>query len=188
MTTGAMDRRRKALEEDFFAKKNQQLLDKLKATFERDQTRESLRAATGVTDPAVLDRLLALQLSGETIAAFVLYPLIEVAWADGKLDRAEREALLAAAASAGVSQGSPAYQMLENRMADGPIEAARKVWREYAQHLAGRLDPAERRLVREDLLRRARAVAEASGGVLGIGKVSAKEQKVLDVIAEVFPD
>jgi hypothetical protein len=188
MTTGAMDRRRKALEEDFFAKKNQQLLDKLKETFDRDVTRESLRAATGIMDPAVLDRLIALRVSGETMAAFALYPLVEVAWADGKLDRAEHAAILAAAANAGVAKGSPAYQMLENRMAEGPIEAARKVWREYAQDLAGRLAPAERRLVREDLLKRARAVAEASGGVLGFGKVSAKEQSVLDVITAAFPD
>ena len=188
MAIWGMKRRGKALEEEFFAERNRQLLDKLKATFERNSTRESLSAATGITDTALLDRLLALELSGETVAAFALYPLVEVAWADGKLDRAERDALLAAAANAGVARGGPAYEMLENRMADGPIEAARQAWKAYAQDLAARLDPAERRLVREDLLRRARAVAEASGGVLGFGKISAKEQQVLDAISAAFPD
>ena len=188
MTTGTLDQRRKALEEDFFAKKNRQLLDKLKETFDRDVTRESLRASTGITNEAMLDRMIALRVSGETMAAFALYPLIEVAWADGRCDRAERDAVMAAAAKAGLAKGSPAYQMLETRLAEGPIDVARKVWREYARDLAARLDARERKLVREDLLARARAVAEASGGVLGFGKISAKEQQVLDVIAEVFPD
>ena len=188
MRTRGMERRRKALEEEFFAKMNRQLLDKLRAIFAQNATREGLRAATGITDPAILDRLLALELSGETIAAFELYPLVEVAWADGKLDRLERDAILAAAVAAGIAKGSPAYEMLDDRMDDGPTALTRKVWMAYAKDVAGRLDPAERRLLRDDLLKRARVVAEASGGVLGLGKVSTKEQRVLDAIAKVFPD
>ena len=38
------------------------------------------------------------------------------------------------------------------------------------------------------VLDRARGVAEAAGGFLGIGKVSAHEQKVLDELASAFPD
>src|SRR5262249_25535396 len=74
----------------------------------------------------------------------------------------------------------------EAAMADGPTDARRKVWHAYARDLASRLDAEERRRVRDELLRRARKVAEASGGVLGIAKVSAKEEKVLDALAEAF--
>ena len=184
----ALHKRERALEEEFFAKKNQQLRDKLKATFEHELTREELKAATGLTDPQLLDRLIALQVRGETMAAFWLYPLVEVAWADGKLDRQERDAILAAAVAGGIAKGSPGYELLEATIADGPTEARRQVWFAYARDLAARLDPNERRAVREDLVRRARVVAEASGGVLGLHKVSANEQRILDRIAEAFPD
>ena len=183
----ALHKRERALEEEFFARKNQKLLDKLKDTFDQEITREKLKAATGLTDPQILDRLIALQVRGETMAAFWLYPLVEVGWADGKLDRRERDAILEAAVAGGIAKGSPGYEMLEATIADGPTEARRKVWFAYARDLAARLDPNERRLVREDLVRRARAVAEASGGILGVHKVSASEQRVLDRIAEAFP-
>ncbi len=184
----ALHKRERALEEEFFAKKNQQLVDKLKATFDQQVTREKLKEATGLADPKILDRLIALQVRGETMAAFWLYPLIEVAWADGKLDRRERDAILEAAVAGGIAKGSPGFDALEAGMADGPTEAKRKVWFAYARDLSARLDPNERRLVREDLLRRARAVAEASGGILGVARVSANEQRVLDSVAECFPD
>jgi hypothetical protein len=184
----AMHKRQKALEEEFFAKKNQQLRDKLKATFDQEVTREKLKAATGITDPVVLERLIALQVRGETMAAFWLYPLVEIAWADGKLDGKERDAILEAAVAGGIERGSPGYEALEAAMADGPTEARRKVWFAYAQDLNGRLDPNERRRVRDELLARARRVAEASGGLFGVGKVSAAEQRILDAVAGAFPD
>jgi hypothetical protein len=186
--TDALHKREKALEEEFFAKKNRQLLDKLKATFDQQVTREKLQAATGITDPQVLERLIALQVRGETMTAFWLYPLVEVAWADGKLDRRERDAILEAAVGAGIERGSPGYEALEAAMADGPTEARRRVWFAYAKDLASRLDANERRRVREDLVARARKVAEASGGLLGVGKVSAAEQRILDAVAGAFPD
>jgi hypothetical protein len=186
MSDDALHRRERALEEEFFQRKNQQLLDKLRATFDQEVTREKLQAATGITDPKVLERLIALQVRGETMAAFALYPLVEIAWADGKLDRAERDAILAAAAAEGIHAGSAAYELIEAAMADGPTDARRKVWFAYARDLASRLDATERQQVRDELLRRARKVAEASGGILGIAKISKKEKRVLDSIAEAF--
>lgn len=188
MSRDALRGREKALEEEYFARKNQKLVDKLKATFEHEATREAIRDLTGVTDSKLLDRLVSLQVRGDTMAAFWLYPLIEVAWADGKLDRRERDAILEAAVAGGIESGSAGYEALETGMADGPTEAKRQAWFAYARDLAARLDAGERRAVREDLLRRARAVAEASGGVLGLRRISAAEQRVLDRVAETFPD
>ena len=188
MSNDALHKRERALEEEFFARKNQQLADKLKATFEREEAGRSIREATGVTDPQLLERLVALEMRGETMAAFWLYPLIEVAWADGKLERRERDAILEAAVASGLERGSAGYEALEAGMSDGPTEAKRSVWRAYAQDLVARLDPDERRAVRDDILRRAEVVARASGGVLGMRAISAKEQRVLDAIAEAFPD
>ena len=46
----------------------------------------------------------------------------------------------------------------------------------------------DRRFFKGRVLDRARGVAEAAGGFLGIGKVSPPEQKVLDELASAFPD
>jgi len=184
----AFKQRGKALEDQFFQKETDKLLKKLKATFEQEVTAEGLKAATGITNPELLERLIGLQVRGETMAAFWLTPLIEVAWADGKIDLRERALILDAARQTGIDKSSPAHDLLEESLHKHPTEERRKVWRAYAKDLASRLDANERRITREDLLKRTRAVAEVSGGILGMGKVSANEQKVLDAIAECFPD
>ena len=43
--------RERALEEEFFAHGNRRLLEKLRATFDQEVTREKLRAATGLAEP-----------------------------------------------------------------------------------------------------------------------------------------
>jgi hypothetical protein len=83
----------------------------------------------------------------------------------------------------------PAHAALEGFLKRKPSEDARKAWYAWAAELNAKLDAGERRKVREGLLKRARAVAEASGGILGLGnKISAGEQRVLDAIERAFPD
>jgi hypothetical protein len=53
--------------------------------------------------------------------------------------------------------------------------------------LCAALKPGEKRALRDELLGRARQVAEATGGFLGLGnKISPEEQVVLDELAKVF--
>jgi hypothetical protein len=61
-------------------------------------------AASGITDDALLDKLVALNLHGETLAALSLDPLVMVAWADGHIDKGERIALLSAASGGGCTK------------------------------------------------------------------------------------
>ena len=67
--------RRKALEEEFFRKENEKLRGQLRAQMERADHRESLARASGISDKAVLDDLIALGLDGQTVAALGLVPL-----------------------------------------------------------------------------------------------------------------
>ncbi len=189
MSGEGFDKRRQALEEEFFKKHNEKLAEKLRRTLEEKQTRAELEQLTGIHDAAVLDTLLAMRLDKTTFAAFGLYPLVEVAWADGEVDEKERAALLTAAAEHGITPGSIAHTALEEFLRNTPREDARKAWYAWARELSQKLDAAERRKLREGLVRRARAVAEASGGILGLGrKVSPNEQAVLDAIEKAFPD
>jgi uncharacterized tellurite resistance protein B-like protein len=189
MSSEAFEKRRRAFEEDFFNKQSQKLIDKLRETLQKQQTREELEQISGIHDPAVLDTLMAMHLAKDTFAAFALYPLVEVAWADGTVDEKERKAVLVAVAEHGLAPGTPAHAALAEFLKSKPSEDSRKAWFTWAAELNRTLDAAERKKVREGLLQRARAVAEASGGILGLGnKVSYNEQRVLDAITRTFPD
>jgi uncharacterized tellurite resistance protein B-like protein len=181
--------RERSFEEEFFQKQERKLVDKLRETLQKKQTREELAEVTGIQDPGVLDTLLAMNLAKDTFAAFALYPLVEIAWADGEVDEKERQAFLAAAAEHGLAPGQPAHAALQGFLKTKPSEDARKAWYAWAKELNAKLDVNERRKVREGLSQRARKVAEASGGFLGLGsKISQNEQLVLDAIEKAFPD
>lgn len=188
MSEDAFQRRRQGFEEEFFKRKNEDLRRKLKEAFDKESAREDLRHLTGITDESVIDTLLAMSVSRETLAAFALLPLVEVAWADGSLDEPEQSAILAAAAEHGIAPGSTGHAALGDLLRRAPDEAARKAWHAWVAEMGKKLAPTDRRRVREDLLRRARVVAEASGGILGMAPISAKEQAVLDAIAAALPD
>src|SRR3954468_15849496 len=104
----ALGDRRKELEEAFFAKQNKQLVDKLKADKQKTLTKQAIQETTGISNDEVLERLVSLNLTGETVAALSLFPLIEVAWADGAVDKKEIAAVLDAAHSVGILKGSSA--------------------------------------------------------------------------------
>ncbi len=187
MSKDAFELRRRALEEAFFHQKEHSLVEKLREVFHLEHDRQSLREFTGIDDEVVLDRLVSLEVSGESLAAFNLFPLCEVAWADGKVDERERVAVLKAAAEVGIKEGSTAYKLLANALAHRPTIAGRKAWYAYAAALNRKLSAREREVFKEQLLRRAQAVAGASGGILDTAfTISAAEKRVLKAIEEAF--
>jgi uncharacterized tellurite resistance protein B-like protein len=183
MVKDAFEARRKSFEEEYFRKKDAQLVDKLKGVFHRKLDKETIRQTTGIMDERVLTNLVTLSLSGELMAAFKLYPLIEMAWADGVVDQREARAVLAAAEQTGIAPASAPYAMLENALKNRPREAARQAWYLFAAELRRVLNPQELAVFRTDLLNYAHRVAEASGGLLNMAfTISANEKRVLEAI------
>ncbi|MFM7736620.1 MAG: hypothetical protein ACKPBU_11660 [Alphaproteobacteria bacterium] len=183
----SFERRRLALEEEFFKKQNDALLEKLRNQVETERPAAVLGRITGITDAKVLDTLVALHVNHETLAAFALYPLVEVAWADGRVDEGEREAVLKAAAEQGIASGTAVHEVLGHLLADEPTPAVRDAWHAWAKALRGRVEPSEADAISASLVRQARAVAEASGGFLGVGRrVNEREQLVIDGIGKAF--
>ena len=82
--------RRRALEDSFFANRDRQLLQQLRSRV----LKEEFANVSGIKDDAVLEHLLEANISPETLTCLALVPLIAVAWADGKMDEKERQALL----------------------------------------------------------------------------------------------
>jgi hypothetical protein len=168
--------RRKALEDQFFQKQDAALLRRLREASAGEAARKQLSEASGIRDPAAIDAIVAAGIEAETLAALGVVPLIAVAWADGKLESNERSAVLQAAASAGLAKGTPAHALLEGWLAVRPSPSLLEAWRGYVSALP----EAVRRALRTDVLGRAREIAAAAGGFLGLGrKVSADEARVL---------
>jgi len=179
--------RRVALEEAFFSKENARLRQRLRDMDQARQHKEALSAASGITDDAVLDRLAALNIGSDTLAALSLVPLVAVAWADGDVDDKERRVLLSKASEMGLSQQDVSYQLFERWLAEPPPAALLAAWKDYIGGFAASLDAEDRRALRQELLDRARAVAEAAGGFLGFAGVSPSEAKVLRELEQTFP-
>ncbi len=180
------EERRKALEEAFFAKRNQQLLQKLKSDMDASRKREVLKCASGIDDDALLDRLLKLGITTETLAAMTLAPLVIVAWADGKLNERERHAILSAAADEGVTHGSVCQHLLSDWLETAPEGEFFELWQSYVKALLRTLDADEQAKLRDAVLGRSHRVAKAAGGILRLGSISASEQAKLDEIAKAF--
>ncbi len=182
MTKDIFRQRELYLEEEYHRKKDFALLEKLKAVFQQKVDKESIRKATGITNEAVLDRLVAMQLDGEVMRAFQLYPLVEIAWADGDLSEHEAASVLAEGEKQGVRPGSRAYRMLEDRLHKGPDPEARKIWFLYAEELKKALSPSELETFRTDLMERARGIVAATGHLERLLLNVGGERKILAAI------
>ena len=180
------DERRRALEEAFFRKQEARLQERLHEKHEHDAARDALASRCGISDAALLDRLVDLGIRAETVDALVLVPLAAVAWADGKIDPRERDAILRGADAAGIGKDSPSHALLEAWTHERPEPALLDAWRDYVHALGSSLSAEQVRHLAEQVLGKARAVAEAAGGFLGIASVSKREQAVLTELAAAF--
>jgi hypothetical protein len=187
MSKDQLHDRAKAMEESFFAKQNEALRQRLRASEETKTKKQALSAASGVTDDGLLDKLVALNLQGETLAALSLVPLVVAAWADGRIDNSERTAVLSAAEGAGLGKHEVSYQLLAQWLAEPPPAEMLIKWKAYIGALTATLSEEARQALKLTLLDRAREIAEAAGGFLGIGsRVSSAEKAVLDELERSF--
>lgn len=188
MSDEILEARRKGLEEEFFARHNARLRARLRERAQAMAEKEALAKTSGIADDAVLDHLLGLGVSAETVAAFSLAPLVAVAWADGRIDTKERDAVLAAVREVtGCEAGDEPCQLVESWLRREPPARQLEVWTEYTTALMETLDPEARAAFRGEVLGRARRVAQATGGFLGLGRrISKSEADVLREMERAF--
>lgn len=178
-----LQNRGRALEEEYFRRRDQELVEKLRAAAEATRRREGLADQTGLTDPALVAEVEALGFTPETVALLPLMPVLQVAWAEGGIAKEERAQIQALAAARGITDGSPADVRLQAWMAENPGAAVFvKANRLIAAVLAADGKVASDLTV-GDLVAYCEHVAAASGGVMGFGKVSTEEKTLLAGIA-----
>jgi uncharacterized membrane protein YebE (DUF533 family) len=110
--------RGRSLEDEFFRREDQRLMERLRGLRAAEATREAL--AKAITKPAVLERLMELGIRAETVAALSAVPLVEVAWADGALNAKERRAIVERAAIAPDSTEGALLEVWLDRRIVGP--------------------------------------------------------------------
>lgn len=171
-------------EEEYFKKKDQELIERMRRAAATERARQDLEARTSLHDPELLNDLESLGFTAETVSLLPLVPLIEVAWAERSVSHAERKQIVALARARGIEEGCPADQLLDEWLSRRPpadvfTRATRLIRAMLAAH-SGDMHG----LSAEDLVKYCEGIATASGGILGVGKVSAEERKALAQIAE----
>jgi hypothetical protein len=175
------------LEEEFFAKKDAILIEKLRELERMEQTQKALSKVSGITNEAVLKRLMELDIHADLLATLTLVPLVETAWADGEVQHVERKAILAGATRNGMGPGSVDYVLLEQWLKQKPPAKMLDAWILYIRGLCEVMSDAEVQEIKSLFLTRARRVAEAAGGFLGLtSKISRSEEAMLKKLESAF--
>jgi len=174
--------RRRAHEDEYFRRRDRELIETARVQAEDEAARRRLGQATGLQNDGILRDLQTLGYTADIVRLLSLMPLVAVAWADGSVSAPERDAITRAARGNGIEPQSRADAQLTQWLASPPSEALR----EATLHALGAIFQTHAPEARAEAIRHLRAsclsVAWASGGILGFHAVSSKEQSVLDGI------
>ena len=122
MTDRIFGDREKAMEDTYFRNEDARLLDKLRKKASLDEIGLALGQKLEVDQPDLLLRVRQCGVTLETAAALMLAPLVQVAWAEGSVTKAEHDAVLRISRGRGVAPGSPSYAQLEEWLKERPSD------------------------------------------------------------------
>jgi hypothetical protein len=166
-------------EEEYFRRKDRELVEKLRKASESGAARAALEASSGIHDPAMLQELEALGFTPDTVSLLPIVPIVQVAWAEAGVSEEEHALIVQFARERGVESGSAADHQLQHWLAERPSEdvfsRATRLIRAMLDHPEGQARP----LSVEDLVHRCEEIAAASGGILGFHKISGPERATL---------
>jgi hypothetical protein len=186
VSSKSLSDRRQALEDRFFKDEEAKKISRLRDELDAKKQSEELRRVSGIDNDKVLSALVTLNVGAGDLHALSLVPLVKVAWANGTVEDKERTAVLEAAHTQGVSEGTHGYQLLESWLSSRPGDDLFEAWSSYVESLVSELNDEDRIALQESILGLAHDVASAAGGILGLGSVSSAEQAALKAIGDAF--
>lgn len=179
-----LDPIRSSHEEEYFHRKNQQLIDRLREQLHHAEEARKLVARTGLNDAELMAWLAELGITSDNAPILHLVPLFQVAWADGTIQPAERELLEKAAHETGIAPGTPAHAAFDQLLKAPPTRAYYEAALIYIRLLLAALPAEEAGAARENLQALAFQVAKSSGGLFGLfGRVDDDERTALRQIS-----
>ena len=183
------DDMKRAKEEEYFRKKEKELIDALHRRVALEEERRSMADITGTADEEILTTLQEMGYTRETVRLLYLVPLVEVAWASGEVTNEERSVILDAAGLIGVAEGHRVHEQLVAWLDQRPTDQFFTQTLRVISHLIHLLPRENQDAGRKSLMQFCLNVAAASGGILGFGnKVSSDEQAVIERIATELED
>jgi hypothetical protein len=179
----ALHDRGRALEEEYFRRKDRELIEKIRQKAVAEDSQRALGALTGVTDPEVLRELQSLGFTPDTIALLPLMPVLQVAWAEGGVTPVERHLIEKLANARGIAPGSGADAQLMDWLANRPSDAVFSGAARLIHALLESGSSLTSDLTADGLVDYCEQVASVSGGIFGLGRVSREERDLLASIA-----
>ena len=175
------DKDARSREDEYFWKKDQELLEKIRRTAAAEQAKRDMGATAGLNDPEMIQELQTLGFTTDTVVLLPFIPLVQIAWAEGGVSDAERQLIVKLARSRGIVEGSAADHQLSTWLASRPDA---QVFTQATRLIRAMLaSPAPTGLTAEDLVTYCESIAAASGGVFGMKRISAEERAVISKIA-----
>jgi hypothetical protein len=178
-------KRGRTSEDEYFARVDREALETGRRKAADAAELHRLGEALGVSDEELLVKLREAGFGPAHVALVAVLPALEVAWSDGAVGQAERELLKEQLRlhSDGQQPSAEASAKLDDFLLTRPPNDLFDRARRAAQIALSRAGEDDRRTLATRLMAEARAVAEASGGLLGLGSVSTPERRALDALA-----
>jgi len=185
--TRAVNVRSRAKEDEYFLRAEADLLEKIRTRAAKAAERRALGEYHGVEDEEILKAFEEAGYDRESVQILHLVPIIQVAWVDGEISKAERAEILKIAAARNVVEGTPVHAKLLSWLDAPPSPQFFERTMEIISRLL-ELFPEDKRLALQgDVMTASLAVASASGGFLGLGsKVSVDEKALIESFAREF--
>ena len=183
MTASKRNVRREAksiIEDRFFADLEDMIVSRLHSEADADEGHAELIRSTGIHDKQLIAELVDLGITAEGLMALRLLPLVLVAWAENRVDEQERISVMTEASRLGIQDDSVAAVLLHEWLRKLPHGESIDAWKRFMHGVfQGMSEVAQNKLI-EATEQQMTAVAKASGGHLGIGKVSTKEKQMIE--------
>jgi hypothetical protein len=176
--------RERWLEEEYFGRKNQELIEKLRRQRAREADRQKMSEMMGVNDQEVLEALQDLGYTSETVQLLHILPLVEVAWTEGGVADRERGMIYKIAQARGVQPDSVAHELLTHWLENKPSERFFENSLRAIRLVLDLLPEEQRQAGRKNLITYCNQIATAvSTGILGPGRILDEERALIAHIA-----
>jgi hypothetical protein len=185
MTKDIFRDRERGEEQAYFRQQDAKLIAKLRQKAQLSEIAHALAEKLHEDEPALLERIQQLGVTLDTSSAFILAPLVEVAWVDGVVKHAERDTILRIAEQRGVVPGSADYRQLLDWLAHRPSDEVFRTALEAIRIGLSVLPPDESEQRIAAMIEACEDVAQAAGGIaqlLRLDGVSYAESAVIAAI------
>ena len=173
--------RNRTNEEVYFQKRDRELIEQMRQRAKAQQELRELGQQVGVTDPELSRELAEMGFTPETVKLLPLIPILEMAWAEGEVTTAERKMVVDVARGRGIEAGGTADLQLADWLDRRPEDS---VFRRAGRLINALFESGGRfHITPDDIIKYCEAIADVSGGLFGIRRVSSDERATLSRIA-----